>query len=100
MLRYLWPRTVLMRVLLGGARGPRLSRPAARRSRKRSANYTFRVVKGDAGWYSGVPDAVQDVYLPVSADARARQRIHAWWWPDADPKAPVDLLPARRRAGI
>ncbi|MEO8754322.1 MAG: alpha/beta fold hydrolase [Casimicrobiaceae bacterium] len=49
---------------------------------------TFRVVKDDAGWYSGIPDSVQDVYLPVAAGAGA-QRIHAWYWPDADPKAPV-----------
>jgi fermentation-respiration switch protein FrsA (DUF1100 family) len=55
---------------------------------EKEREYTFRVVKGDAGWYSGVPDSVQDVYLPVSATPGA-QRIHAWWWPDADPKAPV-----------
>ncbi|MCC7217314.1 MAG: alpha/beta hydrolase [Burkholderiales bacterium] len=49
---------------------------------------TFRVEKRDAGWYSGQPVEVQDVYLPVSAAPDA-QRIHAWWWPDADPDAPV-----------
>jgi fermentation-respiration switch protein FrsA (DUF1100 family) len=49
---------------------------------------TFRVVKGDAGWYSGTPAGVQDVYLRVG-DAAAPQRIHAWWWPDANPEAPV-----------
>ena len=47
---------------------------------------TFRVVKGDASWYAGMPAGVQDVYLPVGGGA---QRIHAWWWPDDDPKAPV-----------
>jgi uncharacterized protein len=51
---------------------------------------TFRPVRGDAGWYSGMPEAVQDVYLPVGDDA-LHQRIHGWWWPDADPKAPVVL---------
>ncbi|MFO1312374.1 MAG: alpha/beta fold hydrolase [Burkholderiales bacterium] len=49
---------------------------------------TFRVVKGDAGWYSGTPAAVQDVYIPVSGGA-GLQRIHGWWWPSADPEAPV-----------
>jgi len=49
---------------------------------------TFRVVKGDAGWYSGAPTGVQDVYLPVSGGPEP-QRIHAWWWPDANPDAPV-----------
>ena len=50
--------------------------------------HTFRVVKGEASWYSGAPAGVQDVYLPVGDGAQA-QRIHAWWWPDADPTAPT-----------
>jgi hypothetical protein len=49
---------------------------------------TFRVEKGEAGWYSGIPDGVQEFYLPVS-DALGAQKIHAWWWPAADPEAPV-----------
>ena len=49
---------------------------------------TFRVEKNDAGWFSGQPAEVQDVYLPMSAAPDA-QRIHAWWWPDANPDAPV-----------
>jgi fermentation-respiration switch protein FrsA (DUF1100 family) len=49
---------------------------------------TFRVVKGDAGWYSGTPATVQDVYIPVSGGSGA-QRIHGWWWPNANPDAPV-----------
>jgi hypothetical protein len=49
---------------------------------------TFRVVKGEASWYAGMPAGVQDVYLPVGAGPDA-QRIHAWWWPDADPSAPT-----------
>jgi len=50
--------------------------------------WTFRVVKSDAGWFSGTPAGVEDVYLPVSREAGG-QRIHAWWWPAADPEAPV-----------
>jgi pimeloyl-ACP methyl ester carboxylesterase len=49
---------------------------------------TFRVVKGDAGWYSGTPSGVQDIYIPVGEGPKP-QRIHAWYWPDADPAAPV-----------
>jgi len=49
---------------------------------------TFRVVKSDAGWYSGLPAQVQDLYLPVSSAPDA-PRINAWWWPDDDPGAPV-----------
>ena len=51
---------------------------------------TFRVVSGDASWYSGLPDGVQELDLPVTAEGR-RQRIHAWWWQTADPDAPAML---------
>jgi alpha-beta hydrolase superfamily lysophospholipase len=51
---------------------------------------TWRVVKGDAGWFSGLPADVQEVYLTVG-DAPDAPKIHAWWWPDQDPKAPAIL---------
>jgi alpha-beta hydrolase superfamily lysophospholipase len=51
---------------------------------------TFRVVRADAGWFSGQPEAVQDLYLPVG-EVSDGPRIHAWWWPDADPAAPTVL---------
>ena len=53
-----------------------------------------RAVKGDAGWYSGLPAGVQEVYLPVG-DAPDAQKIHAWWWPDARSEGARRLLPAR-----
>ena len=56
---------------------------------EKEREYTFRVVKGDAGWYSGVPDSACRTCICRSTRTRTRQRIHAWWWPDADPKAPV-----------
>ena len=87
MLRYLWPRTNLMRILLGVFVLLGFATGCATLEEK-EREYTFRVVKGDAGWYSGVPESVQDVYLPVNATPGA-QRIHAWWWPDADSRAPV-----------
>jgi fermentation-respiration switch protein FrsA (DUF1100 family) len=55
---------------------------------QRERELVFRVVKGDAGWYSGTPAAVQDVFIPVG-DTPGGQKIHAWWWPNADPEAPV-----------
>ncbi len=48
----------------------------------------FRPIREAAGWYSGMPDGAQELYLPLGEGAEA-QRIHAWWWPDDDPKAPV-----------
>lgn len=52
----------------------------------------WRPVREAASWYAGLPDAVQDVYLPVpSPDGAAAGRIHAWWWPAAQPAAPTVL---------
>ena len=51
---------------------------------------TFRIVHADAGWFTGQPEAVQDLYLPVG-DAVDSPKIHAWWWPDADAGAPIVL---------
>lgn len=55
---------------------------------EKEREWTFRVVRSDAGWYSGPPATVQELYLPVGAPGSG-QRIHAWWWPAADPGAPV-----------
>lgn len=49
---------------------------------------TFRPVREAAGWYSGMPEAMQDIYLPV-ANGTTTERIHAWWWPAADSNAPA-----------
>src|SRR5262249_20290485 len=43
---------------------------------------SFRVVPGTASWYSGLPEGVQEMDLPLTVDG-AVQRIHAWWWPTA-----------------
>jgi len=51
---------------------------------------TWRVVKEDAGWFTGLPSDVQDVYIAVGSAADA-QRINAWWWPDANAQAPAVL---------
>jgi hypothetical protein len=46
----------------------------------------FRPTREPAGWFGGTPDAVQELYLTVGANA---ERMHAWWWPADDPRAPV-----------
>lgn len=53
---------------------------------------TFRVVRDTPGWYTGMPDGVQELDLPVQ-EAAGAQRIHAWWWPAASgrPDAPAIL---------
>ncbi len=51
---------------------------------------TFRVVRETPGWYQGVPRGVEEFDLRVG-NAGEAQRVHAWWWPAADPNAPAVL---------
>jgi alpha-beta hydrolase superfamily lysophospholipase len=87
LLRYLLPRSVLVRVLLAVLVVGGLSTGCTTLEEK-ERELTFRAQKADAGWFVSVPESVQDVYLPVSSKPDA-PRIHAWWWPDANPDAPV-----------
>lgn len=51
---------------------------------------TFRVVPGNASWFSGLPAGIEETDLAVTA-AGKQQRIHAWWWPAAAARAPAIL---------
>src|SRR3954471_2414843 len=51
---------------------------------------TFRALRDAASWYSGLPDGVQEVTLPVPSDDGQAQ-IDAWWWPANDASAPTLL---------
>lgn len=51
---------------------------------------TFRIVPGDASWYSGLPDGVREMDIPLQGGEHA-QSIHAWWWPAARADAPAVL---------
>lgn len=50
----------------------------------------WRPVRTAASWYGGLPAYVQDLYLPVR-DGEGSSRIHAWWWPAEDARAPAVL---------
>ena len=50
----------------------------------------FRVVPGDASWYSGMPEGVVEASLPVKAGKQV-QHVNSWWWPADDPAAPAVL---------
>ena len=49
---------------------------------------TFRVVPGDASWYGGLPNGVNELDIPVADEGG---HIHAWWWPAEDRHAPAVL---------
>ena len=51
---------------------------------------TFRALRDAASWYSGLPQGVQEVSLPVASD-EGNAHIDAWWWPAANPSAPAVL---------
>jgi alpha-beta hydrolase superfamily lysophospholipase len=51
---------------------------------------TFRPVRETSGWFSGLPPAVEEFYLPVSGQPDA-QRLFTWYWPGDDPRAPTLL---------
>jgi alpha-beta hydrolase superfamily lysophospholipase len=51
---------------------------------------TFRVVPGDASWFSGLPDGVRELDIPL-AHGTPPAHIHAWWWPAARADAPAVL---------
>jgi uncharacterized protein len=58
--------------------------------RQEERQLTFRPLRDTASWFSGLPDGVQEFDLRVARETVA-QKIHAWWWPAADPGAPALL---------
>ena len=81
------PRSPLWRIALAALAAAGLAAGCTSLEQK-EREWTFRVVKGDAGWYGGMPEAVQEVYIPVG-DGPGAQKIHGWWWPVANPDAPA-----------
>jgi alpha-beta hydrolase superfamily lysophospholipase len=47
----------------------------------------FRIEPGNASWYSGLPEGVKEVEIPVSNG----QRLYSWWWPARERDAPTVL---------
>ena len=51
---------------------------------------TFRVVPGEATWFSGIPAGMTELDLPVTVRGRS-ERVHAWWWKSQAANAPAVL---------
>lgn len=51
---------------------------------------TFRVVPGNASWYTGMPSGIEEMTLPVPNGGKP-QHVSAWWWPAASADAPAVL---------
>jgi len=48
---------------------------------------TFRVVPGNASWYAGLPEGVEEIDIPLAGN----EHINAWWWPAVRADAPAVL---------
>jgi len=57
---------------------------------ERERELTFRPSRVEAGWFSGLPDGVREVILPVGTAANA-PKLDAWWWPAERADAPAVL---------
>ena len=57
---------------------------------ERERELTFRPSRVAAGWFSGLPDGVREIYLPVGSAVDA-PKVDAWWWPAARADAPAVL---------
>jgi len=82
----LWRVPAVRRVTIGAGAVAVLAVVGCAAIQTKERELTFRVVPGTASWYSGLPDGVQEMDLPIAVDG-GMQRIHAWWWP-AGPDAP------------
>jgi alpha-beta hydrolase superfamily lysophospholipase len=60
---------------------------------------TFEAIRDAASWFNELPKGVQEFALPVRTGEGA-QNIYAWWWPAADPHAPVLLYLHGSRANL
>ena len=60
---------------------------------------TFEAIRDAASWFTGLPKGVQEFALPVPS-GDGTQKIHAWWWPVTDPRAPVLLYLHGSRANL
>jgi uncharacterized protein len=57
---------------------------------ERERALTFRPSRVAAGWFSGLPEGVREVSLPVGSGPNA-PKLDAWWWPAARDDAPAIL---------
>ncbi|WP_407311680.1 alpha/beta hydrolase [Pseudomonas sp. nanlin1] len=51
----------------------------------------FNIEPGTASWFSGLPNGVEELNIPLSKALSADQYLHAWWWPAEQAGAPTVL---------
>jgi fermentation-respiration switch protein FrsA (DUF1100 family) len=81
----------LRRLAIGSALVGALAACGTAAFQHEESRLTFRVVRETPGWYTGMPDGVQEFDLPV-AGGEAVERIHAWWWPAASGRSDAPAI--------
>lgn len=97
--RHRAPPTLAVRLSLAAAVTGTLLAGGSTALHQEERHLTFEAIRDAAGWFSGLPKGVQELALPVPS-GDGTQRIHAWWWPVADPHAPALLYLHGSRANL
>jgi len=85
-----WLRTRWVRVVSVLGVTAALAAAGCAQLAEKERELTFRVVPGEASWYSGLPAGVTEMDIPVTVEGKV-QRVHAWWWPSEAAHAPALL---------
>jgi len=85
-----WLRARWLRVLTLAGVSAALAAAGCGSLAEKERELTFRVVPGDASWYTGMPSGIEEMALPVPNGGKP-QHISAWWWPAASADAPAVL---------
>ena len=83
-------KTSWLRLLVAGLIAAVLSVAGCAELAQKERELVFRIQPGTARWYTGLPDGVQEIDVPVGPPHSA-QYINAWWWPAAAHNAPAVL---------
>jgi fermentation-respiration switch protein FrsA (DUF1100 family) len=85
-----WARRRWLRLSIVGAVAALLGVGGCAQLAQKERELTFRVVPGEARWFSGLPRGVQELDVPVQQHGRV-ERVHAWWWKADASDAPAVL---------
>lgn len=51
----------------------------------------FNIEPGTASWFSGIPEGMTSLDIPVTSAVGINEHLHAWWWPASNKNAPTLL---------
>lgn len=87
---FTWARRRWVRVSLVAGLCAALGAGGCAQLAEKERELTFRVMPGEASWFSGLPAEVRELDVPVQVGDRT-ERVHAWWWKSDVANAPAVL---------